>query len=106
MWGPSTVPPPKKDITEIKVSGDYRQTQREQEQDCPLKAGASAETGGITQVKGGCGGEVSTGYAEECTPRKLWSCTVHRKCVPAASELLIRVLFFKQTILFPDLIVS
>lgn len=60
---------------EIKVSGDYRQTEREQEQDCPLKAGASAETGGIAQVKGGCGGEVSTGYAEECSPSKLWSCT-------------------------------
>lgn len=31
---------------------------------------------------------------------------IHHKCVPAPSELLIRVLFFKQTVFFPDFIVS
>lgn len=64
------------------------------------------EAGGITQVKGGHGGEVSAGSAGECIPRKLWNCTIHHKCVPATLELLIRVLFFKQTVFFPDFIMS
>lgn len=38
-------------------------------------------------------------------PGNFGAALIHRKCVPAASELLIRVLFFKQTIFFPDFIV-
>lgn len=39
-------------------------------------------------------------------PANFGAALIHRKCVPAPSELLIRVLFFKQTIFFPDFIVS
>lgn len=51
----------------------------------------------MTQVMGGCSGKVSAGYAEDGIPRKLWNRKVCRKCVPAALELLIWVLLFKQT---------
>lgn len=60
----------------------------------------------MTQVMGGCSGKVSAGYAEDGTPRKLWNRKVCRKCVPAALELLIWVLLFKQTVFLPDFIVS
>lgn len=56
----------------------------------------------MTQVMGGCSGQISAGYAEDGTPRKLWN----RKCVPAALELLIWVLLFKQTVFLPDFIMS
>lgn len=66
--------PPKRTSWRLRSQAITDRQRGEQEEDCPLKAGASAETGGIAQVKGGCGGEVSTGYAE-CSPSKLWSCT-------------------------------
>lgn len=39
-------------------------------------------------------------------PANFGAALIHRTCVPVPSELLIRVLFFKQTIFLPDFIVS